>query len=401
MKYIVFKVRAFPVISQTFITYCIIEAIKNGYEVKIIVDQLNPINESSQEDLLKKYDLLNKVIVNNTPKNKFKRLVAASILLLNPIILYYFLRYCLQEWNFSLSYIFILKFYLPIRTIPTYHVHFANFVSPLFQLKQIGFLSSKIIVTFHGAEAHTLPTGRDLKKLCTDFEKYATYLTVNSNYLKNVLVKQGFSRHYLKVVPVGIDVDFFILKCPAVKDPEVFNIITIGRLVPYKSQIFGIEGTRVLHERGYAVKYTIIGSGPEYTNVVNYRKKVGLEKSVEILGPRNQNEIKQLLAEHHLFLMTSTVDDKGRREAFGIVSLEAQAMGLPVIGFNSGGFPETIQEGKTGFVVPEADSTELANAVEKLIKDKKLLKRMSENSRRFVVDNYSISETNNKYLELY
>lgn len=401
MKYIVFKVRAFPVISQTFITYCIIEAIKNGYEVKIIVDQLNPINESSQEDLLKKYDLLNKVIVNNTPKNKFKRLVAASILLLNPIILYYFLRYCIQEWNFSLSYIFILKFYVPIRTIPTYHVHFANFVSPLFELKKIGFLSANIIVTFHGGEAHLLPKGKRLQMLQMDFQRYANHLTVNSHYLKKILITQGFSSNSIKVIPLGVDIHFFEPDNFSSKNQEILNIITVGRLVFSKGQRFGIGAINILRNRGYKIHYTIVGSGQEYTNLDKNIKKLGLENAVKLLGPKNQYEIKRLLNQHDLFLMPSTIDKKGRREAFGVVSLEAQAMGLPVIGFASGGFPETIQEGETGFIVPEADSTELANAVEKLIKDKKLLKRMSENSRRFVVDNYSISETNNKYLELY
>jgi len=58
---IVFKTNSFPNISETFIVSNIVEAIKYGYEVKIIVDAINAKTNTSQPDLLAKYDLLDKV----------------------------------------------------------------------------------------------------------------------------------------------------------------------------------------------------------------------------------------------------------------------------------------------------------------------------------------------------
>lgn len=401
-KSVVFKIRAFPVVSQTFITSCIIEAIKNGYSVSIIADQRNDLKESSQEDLLKRYHLMERLMVPQSPQQKMKRLSSAFFLFLNPVLFYYFIRYCLLQGKISLSYLFTLKFYSPIRKVPTYHVHFANFVSPLFELKKIGFLSSNIVVTFHGAEAHLLPGGDQLKKLRADFETYATHLTVNSGYLKKVLVERGFNKNLIKIVPVGIDVNFFQMN-NAVKNwhQEEFKLITIGRLVTYKSQKLGIEVVGILKGKGYNVNYTILGSGSEYENLDNYRNELGLQKCVDLLSSKNQSEIKELLRRHHAFLMTSTVDIKGRREAFGVVSLEAQAMGLPVVGFNSGGFPETVYNGSTGFIVPEGNVLEMSKAVEKFINDRDLWRQMSQNARVFVEENFSIFNTNKKYLELY
>ena len=118
-------------------------------------------------------------------------------------------------------------------------------------------------------------------------------------------------------------------------------------------------------------------------------------------GFKNQIEIKQLLSENHLFLMTSSVDEFNRREAFGIVSLEAQSMGLPVVGFKSGGFPETLVEGKTGFTVEDNNCFEMSIIIQRLIEDSELLSKVGKMAIKNVKQNFDLSYTNKLFINLY
>ena len=89
-----------------------------------------------------------------------------------------------------------------------------------------------------------------------------------------------------------------------------------------------------------------------------------------------------------------------RKEAFGITSIEAQAMGLPVIGFNSGGFVDTIKEGITGFAVEDRNVSSMVKRIEGLIKNKETYKKMSLNCIRHA-KKFDIKYTMQKFIELY
>jgi colanic acid/amylovoran biosynthesis glycosyltransferase len=379
----------------------IVETIKYGFQVAILTDKKNSLNDSSQPELLSKYSVLKKIFTYSEPFSKGQRYLKAFRLLLNPVLFFYFIKYTRFKGKINWSLLFRLHHYLPYRKANVIHVHFANAIAPLFELKQIGFLKSKIIVTFHGFDAHFLPEGENLQRLRSDFNAFVDNITVNSTYLKQKLIEKGFEPNTIKIVAMGVDVEFFKPQKPIELDVTIFKMLTVGRLIDLKGIHLGLEVVNQLAKGGYAVNYSIVGEGKELSNLTALAKTLGIEKQVNFLGKKNQNEIKELLEDQHLFLMTSTVDQDNRREAFGVVSLEAQAMELPVVGFNSGGFPETIVDGKTGFLVQDQDVEGLAAAVEKLINDRALLQQMGINARQHVLENFSFEKTTKKYLDLY
>lgn len=398
---IIFKTIAFPTISETFIVSNIVEAVKKGYEVKIIVDSINPKANTSQPNLLTQYGLLDKVSKFEQPRGKVNRYIKAVYFLLNPVLFFYFIRYIKMKKKISLSYIFILRFYLKFKKVKIFHVHFATSIHPLFELKEIGFLKSKIMVTFHGYDEHFLPKGELLKDLIYKFNKYVFQITSNTQYLKNKLEAKGFLANKIKIVPIGIDADFFENDTSEVVEKQIFKIITIGRFVELKGQSYGIKAVKLLKDKGYNIAYTLVGYGEEFSKLEQLVKKLNLEDMVTFCGSKNQDEIKALLKEHQLFLMTSTSDKTERCETFGIVSLEAQAMGVPVVGFKSGGFPETLIECKTGITVEDKNYTEMADIIELLINDQEKRNRMSEAAKKHIKDNFDTSKVTVKYIELY
>lgn len=398
---IVFKTNSFPTFSETFIVSNITEAIDAGFRVKIIVDAINAKDNTSQPDLLKEYELLGKVLKFEQAKGKIIRKIKAIYLLLNPLMLSYFIKYCIFKGRKSLDYVFVLKFYWEYRNAKSFHVHFATAINPLFDLKEIGFLKSKIVITFHGYDEHSLPQGEALKDLIDNFNKYTAHITANTQYLKNKLVAKGFAGNKIKIIPIGIDTHFFENKTSKISNNQIFNIITVGRLVEFKGQSFGINAVKLLRDKGYKIAYTLVGYGEELNNLNELVSKLNLEDTVTFCGSKNQDEIKELLEKQDLFLMTSTSDKTERCETFGVVSLESQAMGVPVVGFKSGGFPETLIEGETGITVEDKNHTEMATTIELLINDHEKRNRMSVAAKKHIKDNFDSSKVTVKYIELY
>ena len=99
--------------------------------------------------------------------------------------------------------------------------------------------------------------------------------------------------------------------------------------------------------------------------------------------------------------MTSTFDECGRRETQGLVTAEAQACGLPVVAFRSGGVPYTIEEAKTGFLAEEKNVTEFTQHLRKLCIDEPLRKEMGQNARKYVEDNFCLNKSAQKQISLY
>lgn len=400
-KNIVFKTNSFPNISETFIVSNIIATIKKGYDVKIIVDNIHPVTNTSQPELLGQYRIMERVFKLTSTKNKKLRYLKAIQKLINPILLYYFIKYCILKQKKSLEYVFILDFYKKYRNAAIFHVHFATAINPLFELKQLGFLKAKIIVTFHGYDAHYLPTGNKLNLLINNFKKSVSVITVNSQFLKNKLINKGFKGDSIEVIPIGIDTNFFKLEGDRKLNVTPFKIISVGRLVAIKGHSYGIRTIYDLKNKGFNVFYTIVGDGIELIKLQQLVFELDLKEEVSFLGAKTQNELREILKDHHLFMMTSTQDKEGRCEAFGIVSLEAQAMGLPVVGFHSGGFPETIIEGKTGITVKDKDIEALAKVILDLLVNNSKYIALSNNARKHIIENFDTDSTASRYSALY
>ncbi|WP_114492680.1 glycosyltransferase family 4 protein [Candidatus Ulvibacter alkanivorans] len=399
-NHIVFKVPSFPTVSETFVVMHIIGAIQRGYAVTILADvQNNPAN-TSQKELVDAYQLVDKVVTPSQPPKGTSRTLTALFYVCNPLLLYYFIKYCRYRKKRTWTYLFRLKHYLPYRKATAYHVHFATALDPLPDLKAIGFLKGTIVVTFHGHDEQQLPHGAQLKKLVATYQDRVGAITVNSAYLRSKLVNKGFNQEQIKIVPIGVDGAYFTNERPKPSKPP-FKLLSIGRLIPLKGHHLGLEVVRQLKQQGRAVHYTIIGKGPREENLKERVTQLEIEAQVTFTGALSQKAIKKELGSHHCLLMTSTVDDTGRRETFGVVSLEAQAMGLPVIGFRSGGFPETVLDTKTGILVPDGDVTAMAEAVKTLMDAPEKREAMGQAAVTHIQTNFDLTHTLKGYFECY
>ena len=184
---IIFKTLSFPRASETFVVSNIIEAIKKGYQVEIITETINVVHNSSQQQLLEAYNLMELVTTINPPRHKIKRIFKSFYYLLNPLVIYFFIKYILVKKRFSLSYIFILNFYRKYRNTKVFHIHFANASEDISILKEIGFLNTQILLTMHGYDAYFKNEIElnDLKRTYKVSFDNADRVFINTNYLVN------------------------------------------------------------------------------------------------------------------------------------------------------------------------------------------------------------------------
>lgn len=405
MKTICFVVPAYPTASETFVTNQIVEAKNNGYSVAVLTHHLGNIEQSSQGDLLKKYAILEDTIVVDLklPKSKLKRFFVGLLLIAT------YFRYWIQIRDFSLRYRivnspFLLRFYDQLRHVDVFHTQFPAAGRGVAQMIRCGFLKARMVTTFHGHDAHFTNDLelKNLQKLYRFIFEVSDYITVNTPYLAKKVTQIGCSPEKLRVVFMGIDVAYF--KSSQVREDlsEIeIKLISVGRLVPFKGFEYAINSIKLLVDAGLKVNYTIVGQGRLSAILQHQIQTLGLESHVKLVGKKNQDQIKNLLQSHDIYLMSSITDPTGRCESQGVVTAEAQAMGLPVVAFNNGGIPYTIIDGETGLLVPEKDIVGYAQAIKNLIENKKRYRLMSEAAREFASSKFSNKVMTERFMVLY
>ena len=399
-KRVVFKVSTFPTVSETFVVTNIIAAINAGYDVKIITNTKHALQTSSQSKVLADYNIEDKIFKFILPKNPIKRYLQAFISVCHPKVLYFYIKYSKLKGSYELHNLLWLKFYYKFRNVDAIHVHFGTAIKPVLDFKKIGFIKSKLIVTFHGFDAHVI-ANEDDKTLLEDYKECVSHITVNSLYLKKQLIAIGFASEHIQIIPVGLDTTVFDANtAPKTLKTDQAKLISIGRLVDFKGHELGVKAFKMLLDKGYNLQYTILGKGEKENDLKALIKSLDLVEHVQLIPERNQTEIKALLNAHDIFVLPSTTDNNGRRETFGVVSLEAQSMGLPIVGFNTGGFPETLTY-ETGIVVKDKAIEALAEAIETLITNKEKYQSMSASAIAHVKANFTAEQTVGKYLSLY
>ncbi|NLT34817.1 MAG: glycosyltransferase [Gaiellales bacterium] len=203
------------------------------------------------------------------------------------------------------------------------------------------------------------------------------------------------------VIPFGID------PIPLRATPEVAAaaadlrrrwgsplVLFVGRLVPYK-------GVEVLLRALPAVRrgaVVIVGEGPLHGSLLETAQRMGVAERVVFVGPLDQGSLAAAYHAADVFVLPSVTPN----EAFGLVQLEAHACGLPVISTDlPTGVPFANRHGVSGLVVPPGDAQALAGALNRLLEDDVLRRRLGAQARERFQRDFSLQRMTDHVLELY
>ena len=244
-------------------------------------------------------------------------------------------------------------------------------------------LNVPLVVTLHGYDVTVkddlMPRSYTRRRHLLQL-RAARFICV-SEFIRQQAIAKGFPAEKTLVHYTGIDVAFFNPQQMTHRNPV---ILFVGRLVPKKGCEYLIRATARVQEVMPNAELVIIGDGPLRQELE--RQASSVLKTFRFLGPQEPVVVKDWMNRAMIFSMPSVVADSGDAEGFGMVFAEAQAMGLPVVSFASGGIPEVVGQERTGFLVTERDCDALASKLLLLLQDNGLWNRLShagqENARR-------------------
>ena len=202
--------------------------------------------------------------------------------------------------------------------------------------------------------------------------------------------KYPFARGRIARVFNGVAVDGF---APRVSAGAVPRIVSVGRSVEKKGFPDLIEACRILRERGRTFECAIIGGGPLDTILQTRIERANLAGIVQLLGPRPQGEVRELLASSQVFALASVPESGGGSDNLPTVIAEAMLAGMPVVSTRIAGIPEMVADGESGFLVPPKDPAALAAGIEKLLADPALATRLGARGRDLAVEKFAIEKT--------
>jgi len=174
--------------------------------------------------------------------------------------------------------------------------------------------------------------------------------------------------------------------------PTILTVARLSRRDRYKGVDVALGAMRELARRGREFSYRIAGDGDDRNYLEGLAKSAGIADRVEFLGAVPGDQLPALYDACDIFLLCSREERTPRGlgfEGFGIVFLEANARGKPVVGGRSGGIPDAVLDGETGLLADPLSPVAVADAVEKLLLDPELRARLGAQGRRRVLAHYN------------
>ena len=196
---------------------------------------------------------------------------------------------------------------------------------------------------------------------------------------------------------IGVDVERF--KPPGMMRAREKSVLFVGRLVEKKGCGTLIEAMVSVQRRCPAADLIVIGGGPLRADYEARAAELGLR--CRFLGVQPAAVVRDRMSRASVFCVPSVVAASGDAEGFGMVFIEAQAMGLPVVSTLSGGIPEAVKNGETGLLVAERDSTALADAILRLMQDEELWQQYSLAGRNNVVSHFNLAQQTGRLENLF
>ena len=224
-------------------------------------------------------------------------------------------------------------------------------------------------------------------------------LSVSSRLADRMADQIGFARARIHVIRNGIDTGRFrpALRADAraslgIAEDECV-IGTVGRLVPVKDQAGLIEALARLNERGVRARALIAGDGPLRGELEALAAVRGVGQSVTFLGARS--DVERVLAALDIFVLSSV------SEGLSNTILEAMASGVPVVATRVGGAEESVEEGRTGMLVPASSPGDLADALAGLAHDHALRAQFGAAGRLKAEREFSLEAMTDAYTDFY
>lgn len=273
------------------------------------------------------------------------------------------------------------------RGVTHVHAHFATHpaVAALIVQRLTGIPFS---FTAHGSDLHVDQTMLDKKVEAADFA--IAISSYNKKMMLAICGAQADSK--IHIIHCGVDTNFFAPRAQR-KSPGPLKIICVASFEEVKGHKYLIEACALLRKRDIDFTCCLVGDGPLREQFTSQVQSAGLGERVVIEGGCARPKVRDLLQQSDVAVLASAPTRNGKREGIPVSLMEAMACGLPVVSSDISGIPELVHNGRTGLLVPPANSAALADALQELQENPELRHRLGQSAREAVVRDFSLTSS--------
>lgn len=260
----------------------------------------------------------------------------------------------------------------------------------------------KIVTERCGVRLNTGYGYKTYQKVEDFFTRFADWAVPNSEAGRSLLRERGINPDRIKVIYNGIN--FERLAFNQTKVVQIQNQMKLSpgdkvvgitaSLTPAKDHVTFLQGAKIIHQAMPQTRFAILGEGPLRQNLENLARELGMEPYVTFFG--SQREVGSYISTFDVFCLSS-VDHEGCSNA----TLEAMALGKPVVVTDLGGNREVVVHGETGLLVPVRSPEALADGILTCLKQPDRARDMGQNARKAVLARFSLSRMVSDYEQLY
>jgi colanic acid/amylovoran biosynthesis glycosyltransferase len=405
MLRVAFIVNHFPLLSETFILNQITGLIERGHHVDIYTCTSGDLNKIHPD--VEKYCLLKRTYyLSEIPQNYLWRsLKAIGLLSKNFTKEPGKILRSLNIFQYGKLAASLRLFYAAIAgankgAYDIIHCQFGtlSFWGMLF--RTINAPKAKLVVSFRGYDISQFIQERGESVYSRTFTEADLFLP-NCDFFKRRLLKLGCDEKKICIHYSGIDCDRFQYTPRQLHSNEKICIATTGRLVEKKGIEYSIRAVEKLVKSYPNLEYKIIGCGSLKTELEQLIQELNLSNIVHLLGKKNQQEIIEILQKSHIFIAPSVTAQDGNQDAPINVLKEAMAIGLPVISTYHGGIPELVENGISGFLVPERNVEAIADKLQYLIAHPDIWNTIGAAACQRVEKYFNMQKLNDELVEIY
>ena len=254
--------------------------------------------------------------------------------------------------------------FLPQQSYDICYCPFAQDARRSLRYRKLGLLGGKLVTAFRGSDFSRYLAQRGAQVYRKVFREGELFLPVCEAFAAR-LRSLGCPSHKVVVHHTGINLTRFPFR-PRARPPGALRLITVGRLVEKKGISYVLQAISKLRNAGLEVGYEIVGDGPLKPRLQLEAEQLGLQSRVRFSGWQTQAQVQAALDAADVLLAPCVTAADGDQEGIPNVLREGMAAGLPVIGSLHSGIPELIEDGVTGYLVPEHDAAAIADRIRTL-----------------------------------
>lgn len=240
---------------------------------------------------------------------------------------------------------------------------------------------ARLVASFHGAELLLTRRFPILKPMLSFIIGRCDAVTSNSEFTAN-LIRQ-LAHVPVHVIPYGSRIDIKDLP-----DQDMAGgVLFVGRLIERKGLPYLLEAIHLLAQKR-SVHLDIVGEGNLKAELMKRAAQLGISDRVIFHGRVDDDALITLYARCSLFVLPSIIDSHGDTEGLGVVLLEAMSYQKPVIATSVGGISDIVRDGETGLLVAEKSAPALAQAIERILDDPELARRLGKQGAEYVKERF-------------